>query len=220
MSKDLTNEYRRPEIYSNYDAKRFVSAMGRRRNRKKITAIRKALALIARPGLVIDVPCGTGRLFEFMGQDGLRFVGADVSEGMLGEASRKPEARPALGLVAADAEHLPFKDGAFDAVLCIRFLFHVPGELRVRMLREMARISKEHLVIDYRMGFSWRNFARNALSPLTRKRRVIRPSKEEAFAQMRAAGLEPLAVFAVQPFFSDKHVVLCRKNGPGPACGA
>jgi len=209
-SKDVKKEYSKPGVASGYDEKRFASASGRRRNRRKVAAIRKALALIEKPRLILDLPCGTGRFFQFFTEEGFRFVGADIAQPMLKEAAAKPQSRPAVGLVAADGEALPFRDRAFDAVFSIRFLFHLTPEQRVKIIREMARVTKGHLILDYRLKYSLKNVVRLTLHRLGLKKRLRRVTRREMLEELRAAGVEPLAVFPVTRFFSDKHIVLCR----------
>jgi ubiquinone/menaquinone biosynthesis C-methylase UbiE len=116
-----------------------------------------------------------------------------------------------VGLVAADAEAMPFADNSFDVVMCIRFLFHVPPEKRVVMLREMARMARRYIILDYRMRFSLRNLRQRVFSAL----RLAKPLKGKVTRkQMRReladAGLEPIAAFPVARIFSDKLIVLCR----------
>jgi SAM-dependent methyltransferase len=60
------------------------------------------------------------------------------------------EGRRPTTFVAADALHLPFAEGSFDAVVCIRLLHHLPsGRLRVDALRELARVSGRYVVVTF-----------------------------------------------------------------------
>ena len=71
-------------------------------------------------------------------QAGYRVVAADVSPEMMARAAPRTGGR-ILGFVQADCEALPFRSAAVDAVVSMRFLFHVPlGESRTAMLREMV----------------------------------------------------------------------------------
>ena len=209
-AKDVKKEYTRPEVASNYDAKRFASRAGKRRNRRKIATINKALALVDNPGLVLDVPCGTGRFYEFLSTAGLKFVGSDISELMLRESLPKARDFPPLALVAADSEALPFKDDSFDVVMSIRYLFHLTPGVRVKILREMGRVAKRYLILDYRLRYSLRNILRIILSRVGLKSPVVRPTRREMLQELADAGLEPVAHFAVASVFSDKHIILCR----------
>lgn len=210
VSKDVKKEYSKPNVASQYDAKRFVSSSGRRRNRRKIATIRRALALIEKPRFILDVPCGTGRLFDFFKGEGMRFVGADIAQPMLGEALAKLDGDATAGLVAADVERLPFKDGAFDAVMSIRFLFHLTPEVRIRAIREMARVTRGHLILDYRLRYCLRNIVRIGLSKVGLRRPLRRPTRVDMLAELDAAGVVPMAIFPVARGFSDKYIVLCK----------
>ncbi len=94
-------------------------------------------------GRVLDVACGTGlvtfRAAEAVGAEGA-VVGTDISERMV-ETVRGIAAGRSTGNIAferADAEELPFADGAFDAAVCALGLMYVPDP--VRALCEMRRL--------------------------------------------------------------------------------
>jgi ubiquinone/menaquinone biosynthesis C-methylase UbiE len=97
-----------------------------------------------RPGdRVLDVACGTGlvsfRAAEAVGAQGA-VVGTDISERMV-ETVRRIAAERAVGNIVferADAEELPFADGAFDAAVCALGLMYVPDPMRA--LCEMRRL--------------------------------------------------------------------------------
>ena len=73
------------------------------------------------PGRVLDVATGTADLALALAADlpEAEVIGVDLSEGMLGVGRQKVERnglRARVRLEQADAENLPFVDGAFDAV--------------------------------------------------------------------------------------------------------
>ena len=69
-----------------------------------------------RPGAVLDVGCGTGifadRLDRELAPDGV--TGCDLSAGMLAEAAARSRR---VAWVRGDSARLPFRPGAFDAVV-------------------------------------------------------------------------------------------------------
>lgn len=101
---------------------------------------------------VLDIPCGTGRLFPLFHEHGQPVLGADVSLDMLRQI---PESRVGLtsqrGLAQCDAEHLPFPDGSFDYVVCLR-LFHlgIPEPAALRILAEFARVARKGIILHIR----------------------------------------------------------------------
>jgi SAM-dependent methyltransferase len=100
--------------------------------------------------LVLDIPCGTGRMIETVIQRGFRYIGADFSRAMIGEARQTAADKAVLGFVNADATDLPFRDGSADCVIIWRLLHHVADqEIRQRMLREAARVSRGSVLVSF-----------------------------------------------------------------------
>jgi SAM-dependent methyltransferase len=103
-----------------------------------------ARALELRPGArVLDFASGSGFVTELLNRLGYRTVAADLDPPTLRHA------RERLGLdarcegqraafVAGDGQRLPFADGAFDGVLCMNALHHMPDYRKA--LAEMHRV--------------------------------------------------------------------------------
>ena len=86
-------------------------------------------------GRVLELGAGTGLLFPAYASPPL--VAVDVDAAALGRARRRD---PRVALVRADAEHLPFKEAAFDAVVDSLALCSVPDP--VAALSEARRVLK------------------------------------------------------------------------------
>lgn len=171
-------------------------------------ALARALDGVRPGGLVLDVPCGTGILGGFLASRGLRIVGADISPAMLAVARGRD---PALGHVRADLEAPPYRPGAFDAVVCARFLMHVPAESRPCVLRTLAGLTHGPLVATFCHPYTLKSLGR-AL-----RRRIGRPAKRSPrltrralAAEARAAGLRVERVIPVLPLLSEVWVVVLR----------
>ncbi|MFG1605581.1 demethylmenaquinone methyltransferase [Actinoplanes sp. NPDC049265] len=117
-----------------YDLTNTVLSFGQDRGWRRAT--RSALAL--RPGeRVLDVGAGTGVSTEELTRSGAYAVGADLSTGMLAAGRHTGRTIP---LVAGDALHLPFPDGAFDAVTISFALRNVVDTGAA--LRELGRVTR------------------------------------------------------------------------------
>jgi demethylmenaquinone methyltransferase/2-methoxy-6-polyprenyl-1,4-benzoquinol methylase len=97
----------------------------------------------ARPGdRVLDVATGTGAVAaELAGRHGCRVTGVDQSDAMLAAAAAALRARGLLervDLVRAEAEALPFDDGAFDGLTVTYLLRYVADPAAT--LAELARV--------------------------------------------------------------------------------
>ena len=75
-------------------------------------------------GVVLDIPCGTGRYFELVVERGRRVVGADQSSGMAAQARARGLAQSVDQIGLQELAEI----AAFDGVLCIDAMEHVPPE--------------------------------------------------------------------------------------------
>lgn len=114
--------------------------------RDQAEALDRALGrrLGAGPHRVLDCAVGIGTQALGLSALGHHVSGTDLSEGAL-QRARTEAARRGLTmpLSVADMRHLPFADGAFDAVVCVDALAHMAsvGEV-IRAFREMARVAR------------------------------------------------------------------------------
>jgi ubiquinone/menaquinone biosynthesis C-methylase UbiE len=104
--------------------------------RRGLVRWRRWLAGGAR-GRVLDLGSGTGRNLPFY-PSGVRAVGLDPVPQHLVRARRRA---PGIPLVRAVAEALPFRDGAFDTVVCGLVLCSVtdPAQALAEVRRVLAR---------------------------------------------------------------------------------
>lgn len=86
---------------------------------------------------VLDLGCGCGvPVSRELGGLRHRVVGVDVSDRQIERARRlAPQAR----FLRADATEVSFPDAAFDAVVCLYMLIHVPLPLQESLLRRIHR---------------------------------------------------------------------------------
>lgn len=224
FTEETTEEYEKKKrhyqdtsVASAYDDIRFVRPSDRRRNRRKLAAVRKAITSAeefgTKVGNALDIPCGTGRLFPLFIDNGITFTGADLSTEMMQVSIAKFGKNKLLkGMVRCDAERLPFKDNSFDSVFSIRFMFHIPSPVRLKILQEMSRISSKWLIIDYRHRYTFKYWGKKLLSILgVSKPPSYRFSAGDLKREFNSAGIDVVRIFPTLRLFSDKWVVLGRR---------
>jgi len=117
-----------------------------RRWRRKV--VEKLRPLLSPGAQVLDVACGTGDLSIALFENiGARVTGVDFCRPMLERAVQK---QPRLSFVEGDALHLPFGDGAFDAVTIgfgLRNLSNV--EHGVRELRRVLKPNGWAAILEF-----------------------------------------------------------------------
>ena len=89
-------------------------------------------------GPVLDAGCGVGHLgqaLDRLGRRDIDLIGTDFQEELLARVTNGY-----VGLAEADVHHLPFKSGAFSAVLTSNALHHFPDPYRAMV--EIARVLK------------------------------------------------------------------------------
>jgi len=96
-------------------------------------------------GIVLDLGCGTGAHSIRMARRGFKIVSVDLTfPGAQSAQRRLTEEKYQPMSVVADAEHLPFKDGAFDTVWAALLLHHFP---KLDLLpKEIRRVTRRRVV--------------------------------------------------------------------------
>ena len=95
-------------------------------------------------GTLLDVGSGSRGLAPWL-PAGWRVTAADSSFDDYGSASG-PSGRAAEAVVA-DVRSLPFEDQAFDAVVALDLLEHVPPADRSQALAELRRVARRRLIV-------------------------------------------------------------------------
>lgn len=146
--KRIVQEYysRRASDYDKQKARTWKSEIG---FDTQITDEIVGAALAVGAGQSLEIGVGSGRVcIPLLRQTRLHFVGIDISNAMLKLAKRKLTChREKSNLLLADAEYLPFRDEAFNLVICVSTLhYFISSEL---VLREISRVLKRKGVFIY-----------------------------------------------------------------------
>jgi len=142
--------YRAKTNYTEDKARGYANREARR-NVPELKLVESAFELIPRPASVLDVPCGGGRVTVLLSQLGYEMSAADYSEPMR-DITRETAAATGLKVPVfkEDIENLSQADRSFDALVCFRFFHHLPSEeLRRKVVGELCRVARQHVVMSY-----------------------------------------------------------------------
>jgi SAM-dependent methyltransferase len=215
MSAPETADYDARWGYRQFDAERYerrrYGGVVRSLNLRLLhRALARGLADVDGRGLVLDVPCGTGIIGAYLVGRGFEVVGADISPAMLGVAAGR-DRRAAL--VRADLEAPPWRPRSFDAVVCVRFLMHLPAAARPRVLRTLASLTHGPLVVTVCHPYTLKSLGRAARRRLGGSaKQSPRLTRRELAAEVDAAGLVLERVIPVMPFLSEVWVAVLRNR--------
>ncbi len=194
----------------------FTRRMSARREHTLVErALTGALARVAsETPVLLDYPCGAGRFAPLLASRADRYVAGDHSPHML-EITRTVLEQAGLQhklvrTTEGDARAMELEDDAVDLAVCIRLLHHFrEREDRVRVLAELARVSRGPLVTSFLDGesFKQRRYAARRTrqgKPLTR----VLQTRDEFAAEAGEAGWVVVDSWALSSLFSGQRVVL------------
>ena len=139
--------YADPAMASSFDAKRFGGPIGTILLQDQERVLAEFLGDVS-GRRILDLATGTGRAALALARRGAIVTGVDASREMLSVArSRAADAGLSIDFAEGDAHALAFPDRAFDAVVCLRMLMHVPDWRTA--LSELCRVTTHRLVFDY-----------------------------------------------------------------------
>jgi ubiquinone/menaquinone biosynthesis C-methylase UbiE len=110
-------------------------------------------------GLVLDVGCGTGILFDYVANSAQTIIGVDVSRKSLLEAKKRAEKYPNVHLVLADADHVPFRERSFNCVFALTLIQNMPDPAAT--LNEIILVGKKDaafVITGMKKAFTLKDF--------------------------------------------------------------
>jgi len=173
------------------------------------------------PPLVLDVPCGYGRLSALVAGRRARLVAADISLHMVERAlqnigGRGPACLWVAGVVADLTRGLPFRGGAFDAAIVMRLFHHLHrSEDRRAVLAELARVTRGPIVISFYRLNRLHVLQRKLRKAVTGKTYEIRMITGRTFRdEVEAAGLRVVRVVPLFRGLHAQHIALLEARRP------
>lgn len=105
---------------------------------------------------VLDVGCGTGALCSIYAKNGYITTGVDSSRKMLDQAKKKTKGLNIEFQQASIERDLPFENNSMDLVSACFVAHGLTKNLRMKMLRDMNRISNQLVIlIEFNQTRRW-----------------------------------------------------------------
>jgi len=185
--------------------------------RTERAAVERALTATGKARAILDVASGNGRWTESLTRNnGAAIVQFDLSAESLA-AARGADQKATHSFVRGDAGALPFRPQVFDLVVCLEFLPYITrSHGRVRALKEMRRVSRRWVIVQYchRQGlrFAWQRL-RHRLG-LEAKFPRNHLSFDQIDEELRLAGLGLRHMFRIGGPNSRSCVVVAEAPSP------
>ncbi len=206
---------------------RYPAVYGTRgRHRREREAILRAMAAVAPPASVLDLPCGTGRATRLLTALGYCVTAADASPRMVQMARAswptdgqgRPD-RAQVQYAVCNAMATGFASRHFDAVLCNRLLHHFrEPQARQAVLRELGRVCRGPVVVSFFNVLALdalKTWLQRKLGRHERNGRLARRGTWlKAFRDdVKAAGLRVDRTIPVRRFVSQQWYAVCGTDG-------
>ena len=108
---------------------------------------------------VLDVGCGSGLFFSHVAERADLVVGVDISRNLLLKAKEQAIAFRNVSVLQADADHLPFRGGFFDAVFSFTVLQNMPKPAQtLSEFKRVAKVGGKLVVTGLKRFFSLNSF--------------------------------------------------------------
>lgn len=207
------------KVAHSYDAKRFRTRLQRRKHENDVRLVNGLLRRIGPNLRVLDAPTGTGRMLSALERYGHRPVGIDLSYPMLQQhlaadsmSGSSPRSEDRSHRVLGDIEKMPFKEGAFDAVVSLRFLFHAEDrDIRIGLMAHFSGVAP-WLIGHVRSRDNGKYLGRKIRHQLRLTDRFREaPSLSELREELSEAGYDLVHRVPVSRLFSDKSLFLARR---------
>jgi len=215
----LTTEEVKKRFDSDSAAKNYSKHADTWSDRFEKAHIGRLLKNYGKGSLVLDLPCGTGRMIPFLRSHGFRVVAADASPFMVGTAKEfvSNQGCPVKDteLVIADALNTNFVDDTFDIILCNRLFHHLTmTEDRRKVLKELKRITNKTIILSFFCSSTWHGLMFNVKNFISgRKPRDRIPiTLSTILSDIEHAGLRIKVFSPVIPFISKQCYLVLEKQ--------
>lgn len=217
-----------------------IKSLRKIRNKLIFRIFEKSLQYTNTKDKICMVPCGQGwYLDDFFKQD-YKLVGGDIDSKRTKISFDKAHKIWNNGytpsILNVNLKNLPFRDNSFNCIITIRTIGHFPEDFRIACLKEMKRVSKKWILVQYASKYTLKYFYRKVLNSSLLdnkiKPRLLKDHKgkpEEDYRQFKAltglkkmnkkelaeeagkAGLKVIKVFSLFPLLSERWYVLLEK---------
>lgn len=139
---------------------------------------------------VLEVGCGAGAFSRALAARGHEVTAVDLSPEMIAAARARAGASHRVTYVCGDFDREPPEGAAFDCVVSVAALHHMPREAAVRRMARLVRPGGLLVVHDLRADASARDYALLPLAVAARWWAVLRGGRRRESAAVRAAWRE------------------------------
>lgn len=160
--------------------------------RREIRRIRELLRRGGHSRVILDIPCGNGRVSAPLAESCELLIEADIGFGQVLLGRDTADAGDRRVWMTASAFAIPFKDNSVDGIVCNRLLHHLYAAEREQVFAEMLRVAARFVILNFYDGHSLKSFSRRlrGTSGPGRPEKTMTAGEVAAIAEKHGARLE------------------------------
>jgi SAM-dependent methyltransferase len=182
--------------------------------RKPLKLIRRFLKPLGRSNVILEIPCGGGRLTPGFADFADLVIEADVAIGQIAYGRAHSRLSTPCVWLTASAFHIPLRDRSVDGAVCIRLSHHLPTAAeRERLFGELLRVSRRFVVVTFFDRYSLKNLTYRLRHPFRGGPPKLTMTRGEVDALARAGGGKLAGTAPLSRIGSGHRYALILRNG-------
>lgn len=169
-AEEYQRQYEDLEAAAEYNQAYENKLLKRSSTRREYQLLGRLLSSQPRSRVLLELPCGGGRISPALAQHAELLVEADIGLGQVLYGRKTSQLRTPQAWMTASAHHIPFADASIDGIVCIRLCHHLPeAAQRERLVTELLRVASRFVIMTFFDYHSFKNLVRRARRPFNRK---------------------------------------------------
>jgi SAM-dependent methyltransferase len=150
----------------------------------------KSVRLMEEKGsMLLDIPCGTGKLGRMLSAFPIQIIAGDVSNEMMSLARGEYGQDNLVTFIRCDAERIPLDDHSVDNIICLRLFQRVTMDAQKKILSEFRRVVTGHLIVSYSQSSFFQQILGRVRDVFKGKRNMLhKVSPQDMESQIEEAG--------------------------------
>lgn len=182
--------------------------------RREFQLLRRHFRRIGRSRIVLELPCGGGRLTRAFADAADFVIEADIGIGQIAYGRSASSIATPRAWMTASAFHIPLRDDSVDGTVCIRLAHHLPtAEEQNRLFRELFRVSRRFVIVTYFDYHSPIAVLKRLRAPFSRKPAKVTMTTARVAELARLHGAELVAAPMLAWLGSGHRYALIVKDG-------
>ena len=216
QSEDYQAAYERVDRAVTYNQKYRAELLKRSSTRREYQLLQRHIARVGRSRVILDLPCGGGRLTPAFAHAADLVIEADIAIGQVLYGRVDSSVATPRFWMTASAFHIPLVDDSVDGAICVRLSHHLPTAAeRERLLRELLRVSRRFVIMTFFDHHSLKNTLRRLTRPFNHKPPKMTMTIAGVEQLARASRARVVAAPMLSPIGSGHRYALIVKDGVG-----